>query len=67
MIVRQYTYVNDEPMYVDAYINENEITGYFITPDNYTDDSVNIYFSGIQLTVKAERNLMSYLIDKEWH
>lgn len=67
MRLKQYTIVHDEPEYVDIFIDETKISGYFITDDNYQDDSVNVYFDGIQLTVKAERHLMSYLIDKDWH
>ena len=55
---------NDDELYIDFFFNEEHINGFYITPDNYIDNSVNIFFHGQLLTFKRTKELEKYLIDR---
>jgi len=52
--------------YVDFWFDESLIKGYYMTADNYIDDSVNIITGDNSVTLKQSDSLKNYLIDKKW-
>ena len=52
--------------YVDFWFDESLIKGYYMTSDNYIDDSVNIITGDNSVTLKQSESLKNYLIDKKW-
>ena len=53
--------------YVDCYIDENQIIGYYWTSLNMDDDSMNVLFGNTTLTIKQTKEIMDFLIKKDWH
>ena len=66
MEVQLFVYEDEEETYVKAYIDETKITGYYFTKEN-DDDSVNMFLADRLLTVKKTDELITYLINKQWH
>lgn len=52
--------------YVDFWFDESLIKGFYMTSDNYIDDSVNIITGDNSVTLKQSDSLKNYLIDKKW-
>jgi len=50
--------------YVDFWFNENKIIGYYLSKDNYEDESVNLIITNGTLTVKRSKELIDYLLTK---
>jgi len=58
-------YNEDESLeYVDYWFDENEIKGYYITKDNYEDESVNIILGNMLQTVLRNKELIDFLLKK---
>ena len=66
MQVQLFVYEDEEETYVKAYIDETKITGYYFTKEN-DDNSVNMFLADRLLTVKKTDELITYLINKQWH
>ena len=66
MEVQLFVYEDEKETYVKAYIDETKITGYYFTKEN-DDDSVNMFLADRLLTVKKTDELITYLINKQWH
>ena len=54
----------DKEIYIDLYFDENKITGFYLTNDNFVDESVNVFFDSQLITLKREAKLIDYLVDK---
>ena len=54
----------DKETYIDLYFDENKITGFYLTNDNFVDESVNVFFDSQLITLKREAKLIDYLVDK---
>ena len=50
--------------YVDFWFNEKKIIGYYLSKDNYEDESVNLIITNGTLTVKRSKELIDYLLTK---
>ncbi len=57
--------VNDDDTfeYVDIWIKEINIVGYYLTNDNFEDESVNIILGNNTITLKRSKELINYLIE----
>jgi len=66
MQVQLFVYEDEKETYVKAYIDETKITGYYFTKEN-DDNSVNMFLADRLLTVKNTDELITYLINKQWH
>ena len=51
------------PEFVDCYIDETKIYGYFLTAGNIDEDSVNVFFDNQTLTLKRTAVLMDWLFE----
>lgn len=49
--------------YVDMWFNESKIIGYYITNDNFEDESVNVILGNNTITLKRSEKLINYLIN----
>jgi hypothetical protein len=49
--------------YVDMWFNESKIIGYYITNDNFEDESVNVILETNTITLKRSEKLINYLIN----
>ena len=49
--------------YVDTWFNESKIIGYYITNDNFEDESVNVILGNNTITLKRSEKLINYLIN----
>jgi len=58
---------DDNEIYVDCYLDERMINGYYWTKDNIEDDSINVFFGVQTLTIKQSLEVMEYLIKQDWH
>ena len=58
---------DDNEIYVDCYLDEKMIKGYYWTKDNMEDDSINVLFGVQTLTIKQSLEVMEYLIKQDWH
>ena len=58
---------DDNEIYVDCYLDERMINGYYWTKDNMEDDSINVLFGVQTLTIKQSLEVMEYLIKQDWH
>lgn len=50
--------------YVDTWFDESKIIGYYITNDNFEDESVNVILGNNTITLKRSEKLINYLINK---
>ena len=58
---------DEEEIYVDCYLDETKMIGYYWTSLNVEDNSVNVLFGNTTLTLIQSKELMEYLIKKDWH
>ena len=58
--------VNDDDTfeYVDIWIKEINIVGYYLTKDNFEDESVNVILNGGTLTLQRSNILIDFLLNK---
>lgn len=50
--------------YVDLWFNEEKIVGYYLTKDNYNDDSVNVIFGNGTVTLQRSKELIDFLLNR---
>lgn len=50
--------------YVDGWLDENKIDGYYLTKDNFEDESVNVILNGGTLTLQRSNKLIDFLLNK---
>ena len=50
--------------YVDVWIREDKIIGYYLTKDNFDDESVNVIFGNTTITLLRSKKLIDYLLNK---
>ena len=54
---------NEGHEYVECWINEKRIQGYFYAQENIEDDSINVFFDNQTVTMKRSGDLLAYLAD----
>lgn len=57
---------DDKEIYVDMWFDESLIKGFYMTDENYVDDSVNIITGDNSITLKQTPELKEYLLSKNW-
>ena len=50
--------------YVDIWISEDKIIGYYLIRDNFEDESVNVIFGNTTITLLRSKELIDYLLNK---
>ena len=58
---------DESEIYVDCYLDESKMIGYYWTKDNMEDNSVNVIYGNTTLTLIQSQELMDYLIKQDWH
>jgi hypothetical protein len=55
---------DDSFEYVDVWLDENKVIGYYLTKDNFQDESVNLIFGNTTITLLRSKELIDFLLKK---